>query len=170
MQELRGKILKVVKFGGSSVATGDCFAMIKTILDADPSRAIVVVSAPGKRFSSDIKVTDLLYLLRAHIKYNAPYDELVDKIQARYDEICESCGIKNVIREDFENFKNNLGKKTSVDYIASRRRRYAKRTRKRTRRKRAATLAANKLVSGVDDLLLCKFNSRRHIVPPSFVL
>ena len=120
LQELRGKILKVAKFGGSSVATGECFEMVKNILDADPSRAVVIVSAPGKRFSSDIKVTDLLYLLRAHIKYNAPYDELIDKIRTRYQEICDYCKIENVISEDFEKFAASLNKKTSVDYIASR--------------------------------------------------
>ena len=120
LQELRGKILKVAKFGGSSVATGECFEMVKGILDADPSRAVVIVSAPGKRFSSDIKVTDLLYLLRAHIKYNAPYDELIEKIRVRYQEICDYCKIENIIAEDFEKFAQSLSKKTSVDYIASR--------------------------------------------------
>ena len=120
LQESRGKILKVVKFGGSSVATGECFDMVKNIVEADPARALVVVSAPGKRFSKDIKVTDLLYLLRAHIKYNAPYDELLNKIEARYLEICASCGIENTISEDFAEFKEKLNKKTSVDYIVSR--------------------------------------------------
>ena len=120
LQVSRGKILKVVKFGGSSVASGECFANVKSIVEADPARAMVVVSAPGKRFSSDIKVTDLLYLLRAHIKYNAPYDELLAKIEARYDEICKSCNIENVLTEDFAKFKASLNKKTSVDYIVSR--------------------------------------------------
>ncbi len=120
MQVSRGKIVKVVKFGGSSVASGECFNMVKNIVEADPARALVVVSAPGKRFSKDIKVTDLLYLLRAHIKYNAPYDELVDKIKARYDEICAECEIGNILDEDFEEFRSKLSKKTSVDYIASR--------------------------------------------------
>ena len=120
MQESRGKILKVVKFGGSSVATGECFERVKNIIEADPSRAIVVVSAPGKRDSKDIKVTDLLYLLRAHIKYNAPYDELLRKIEGRYNEICEDCGIENDLKADFAVFKESLSKKTSVDYIVSR--------------------------------------------------
>ncbi len=120
LQVSRGKILKVVKFGGSSVASGECFANVKSIVEADPARAMVVVSAPGKRFSSDIKVTDLLYLLRAHIKYNAPYDELLAKIEARYDEICKSCNIENDLAEDFAKFKASLNKKTSVDYIVSR--------------------------------------------------
>jgi len=120
LQVSRGKILKVVKFGGSSVASGECFNMVKKIVEADPARALVVVSAPGKRFSSDIKVTDLLYLLRAHIKYNAPYDELIDKIKARYDEICMDCGIDNILEDDFSEFRSKISKKTSVDYIASR--------------------------------------------------
>lgn len=120
LQVSRGKIVKVVKFGGSSVANGECFNMVKNIVEADPARALVVVSAPGKRFSKDIKVTDLLYLLRAHIKYNAPYDELVDKIKARYEEICRDCGIENILEDDFKEFSAKLSKKTSVDYIASR--------------------------------------------------
>ncbi len=120
LQVSRGKIVKVVKFGGSSVASGECFDMVKDIVNADPARALVVVSAPGKRFSDDIKVTDLLYLLRAHIKYNAPYDEILNKIKARYDEICEYCGIEKFLDGDFEEFKANLNKKTSVDYIVSR--------------------------------------------------
>ena len=54
LQESRGKMLKVVKFGGSSVAAGECFETVKNIVNADPARAMVVVSAPGKRFSGDI--------------------------------------------------------------------------------------------------------------------
>ena len=120
LQVSRGKIVKVVKFGGSSVASGECFDMVKNIVNADPARALVVVSAPGKRFSEDIKITDLLYLLRAHIKYNAPYDEILNKIKSRYDEICEYCGIERFLDDDFEAFKSNLSKKTSVEYIVSR--------------------------------------------------
>ena len=120
MQASIDKIVKVVKFGGSSLATGECFDMVKNIVNADPARALVVVSAPGKRFANDIKVTDLLYLLRAHIKYNAPYDEILSKIKARYDEICEYCGIEKFLDDDFADFESKLSKKTGVDYIVSR--------------------------------------------------
>ncbi|MBQ8689992.1 MAG: aspartate kinase [Clostridia bacterium] len=113
-------MVKVVKFGGSSVATGACFETVKNIVEADPARALVVVSAPGKRFSADIKVTDLLYLLRAHIKYNAPYDEILAKIKTRYYEICADCNIDNILEDDFKEFESKLNKKTSVDYIVSR--------------------------------------------------
>ena len=113
-------MLKVVKFGGSSLASGENFAKVKNIVNADKSRAIVVVSAPGKRFSGDTKVTDLLYILQAHIKYNAPFDDVFEKVAQRYKEIAESCGLKQDIDSELENIKSKLNKKTSVDYIVSR--------------------------------------------------
>ena len=113
-------MLKVVKFGGSSLASSENFAKVKNIVNADKSRAIVVVSAPGKRFSGDTKVTDLLYILQAHIKYNAPFDDVFEKVAQRYKEIAESCGLKQDIDSELENIKSKLNKKTSVDYIVSR--------------------------------------------------
>ncbi|MBO5286773.1 MAG: aspartate kinase [Clostridia bacterium] len=113
-------MIKVVKFGGSSLASGESFAKVKKIIEADKSRAVVVVSAPGKRFSGDIKVTDLLYICHAHIKYNAPFDDMFEKIKERYREIYNSCGLKQDIEAEFKEIESKLGKKTSVDYIASR--------------------------------------------------
>ena len=113
-------MIKVVKFGGSSLASGESFAKVKKIIDADSSRAIVVVSAPGKRFSGDTKVTDLLYLLQAHIKYNASFEEIFDKIKERYVEIKTSCGLSQDLDSEFEAIHAKLNKKTSVDYIVSR--------------------------------------------------
>ena len=55
-------MLKVLKFGGSSLADAQQFAKVKAIVEADESRRVVIVSAPGKRFSGDHKITDLLYL------------------------------------------------------------------------------------------------------------
>ncbi len=113
-------MLKVVKFGGSSLASGESFAKVKRIIEADKSRRIVVVSAPGKRFSGDTKVTDLLYICHAHIKYNAPFDDVLDKIEDRYREIHASCGLTQDIETEFIKIRANLSKKTSVDYIVSR--------------------------------------------------
>ena len=113
-------MIKVLKFGGSSLASGESFAKVKRIVEADPSRAIVVVSAPGKRFSGDTKVTDLLYILHAHIKYNAPYNDIFEKIKDRYREIYASCGLKQDLETELINIEANLNKKTSVDYIVSR--------------------------------------------------
>ena len=113
-------MLKVVKFGGSSLASGESFAKVKKIIEADKSRRIVVVSAPGKRFSGDTKVTDLLYICHAHIKYNAPFDDVLDKIEDRYREIHASCKLTQDIETEFLKIRANLSKKTSVDYIVSR--------------------------------------------------
>ena len=62
-------MLKVVKFGGSSLADAAQFEKVRQIVTADPARRVVVVSAPGKRFSADHKITDLLYLCYAHLQY-----------------------------------------------------------------------------------------------------
>lgn len=58
-------MLKITKFGGSSVANAEQFKKIKNIIEQDPTRRYIVVSAPGKRFAADNKITDLLYLLDA---------------------------------------------------------------------------------------------------------
>ena len=113
-------MIKVVKFGGSSLASGESFEKVKKIVEADPSRSVVVVSAPGKRFKEDIKVTDLLYICRAHIKYNAPFDDIFSKIEERYREIHKSCGLKQDLEYEFAKIRSGLDKKTSVDYIVSR--------------------------------------------------
>ena len=63
-------MIKIAKFGGSSVADAEHFKKIKAIVDADPARRFVVVSACGRRFKGDTKVTDLLYLVNAHVKYH----------------------------------------------------------------------------------------------------
>ena len=60
-------MVKVAKFGGSSVAGAEQFQKVKAIVEADPARKVVVVSAAGKRSSGDHKLTDLLYLCHAHL-------------------------------------------------------------------------------------------------------
>ena len=113
-------MLKVLKFGGSSLASGETFEKVKKIVEADSSRSIVIVSAPGKRNSKDMKVTDLLYLCQAHIKYNANFDHLFEEIKGRYQAIYDYCGLKQDLNKEFEEIYPKLNKKTSVDYIVSR--------------------------------------------------
>lgn len=113
-------MLKVLKFGGSSLASGETFEKVKRIVEADSSRAIVIVSAPGKRHSKDMKVTDLLYLCQAHIKYNANFDHLFEEIKGRYQAIYDYCGLKQDLKGEFDAIRERLNKKTSVDYIVSR--------------------------------------------------
>ena len=113
-------MLKVVKFGGSSLASAESFQKVKQIVEADKSRTVVVVSAPGKRFKEDIKVTDLLYVCHAHIKYSIGVDDMFEKIKERYREIYNGCGLKQDLEYEFDKIASGLNKKSSVDYIVSR--------------------------------------------------
>lgn len=85
-------MIKIAKFGGSSVADAEHFKKIKAIVDADPARRFVVVSACGRRFKGDTKVTDLLYLVNAHVKYHVSCEELLEDIGQRYFDIADRAG------------------------------------------------------------------------------
>lgn len=113
-------MIKVVKFGGSSLANGKNFLKVKNIVEADPARRVVVVSAPGKRSSDDNKVTDLLYTCHAHIKYKVGYDEIWENISERYREIAATCGLKQDINAELASVRESMTRKSSVDYIVSR--------------------------------------------------
>ncbi len=113
-------MIKVCKFGGSSLASAESFKKVKAIIDADESRSVVVVSAPGKRMKEDIKVTDLLYITEAHLKYNAPYGDIFETIKERYRAIHAGCGLSVDIEAEFKKIEEKLTKKTCVDYIVSR--------------------------------------------------
>ena len=79
--------VKVAKFGGSSVASSWQFRKVRDIVAADPARRFVVVSAVGKRDKHDVKVTDLLYLVNAHLHYHVSCDDLFGTIGVRLSEI-----------------------------------------------------------------------------------
>lgn len=113
-------MLKVVKFGGSSLASAEQFARVKAIVQADPDRKVVVVSAPGKRFKEDNKVTDLLYICHAHIKYNASFDDVFEDISERYRQIAAGCELTGDLENEFSAMKATMNKSASVDYIVSR--------------------------------------------------
>lgn len=113
-------MLKVVKFGGSSLSSAEQFSRVKAIVDADPARKVVVVSAPGKRFSGDTKVTDLLYICHAHVKYHAPFDDVFEDISGRYREIAAGCGLSFDLDRELNEVKNFIQKSPTPDAIASR--------------------------------------------------
>ena len=79
--------MKVVKFGGSSVANAEQISKIIDIVTADTDRRIVVVSAPGKRHSDDIKVTDLLIALANTVIAGGDHEAALQAVVARYAEI-----------------------------------------------------------------------------------
>ena len=113
-------MLKVAKFGGSSVAGPEQFQKVKAIVEADPARRIVVSSAAGKRSSSDHKLTDLLYLCHAHLTYGVPCDDIMDSIVSRFVELKESLGLSYDVAADLAAFRRRMNKDMSVDELVSR--------------------------------------------------
>ena len=113
-------MLKVLKFGGSSLADAHQFAKVKSIVEADPARRVVIVSAPGKRFSGDHKITDLLYLCAAHIKYGVTCEDIFAMIRDRYNEIIAECGLQLDLSADFDTLWNRMRSGISEDELASR--------------------------------------------------
>ena len=113
-------MLKVAKFGGSSVAGAEQFKKVRAIVEADESRRIVVISAAGKRSGDDHKMTDLLYLIHAHLTYGVSADEILNTVESRLTEIRDALSIPVDIASEFSAFRSKLSKDTSVDEIVSR--------------------------------------------------
>lgn len=112
--------IKVAKFGGSSVADAIQIGKTRHIIEADPDRRYIVVSAPGKRFDGDTKVTDLLYLCKTHIEHNLPYEQLFQVVCDRYKVTEVNLGVEADIQKYLDEIKVNLEKGTTADYVASR--------------------------------------------------
>jgi len=87
-------MLKIAKFGGTSLATAEQMLKVKTIIDADPARRIIVPSAPGKAHSGDTKITDLLYQLHELAEKKQPLDSVWDRIVGRFEGIIRDLGLK----------------------------------------------------------------------------
>ena len=112
--------IKVAKFGGSSVADGIQLTKTKQIIQQDPDRRYVVVSAPGKRYETDNKITDILYLCKTHIEHNLPYDQLFQVVADRVMAVQINLGVKVDLLRYFDEIRENLKQNPSADYIASR--------------------------------------------------
>ena len=114
-------MLKVTKFGGSSMADAGQYRKVRDIILADPERRVVIVSAAGKRDSNDHKLTDLLYLCHAHTKYGVACDPIFDMITSRYIEIRDELNLNVDLESEFAELKKRLDKKqVSEDELASR--------------------------------------------------
>lgn len=112
--------LKVAKFGGSSVADGIQLAKIREIIENDEDIRYVVVSAPGKRFPEDSKITDLLYSCKMHIEHHLPYEQLYQVVCDRFSAVAFNLDVDAGLREDFETVLKAMKSGASEDYIASR--------------------------------------------------
>ncbi len=113
-------MLKIAKFGGSSVADSLQFKRIKKIVDADEGRKVIVVSAPGKRSPEDNKITDLLYLTYSHVKYGVDPSAVYDMIKDRFCEINGTLGLSLDCEGELKAIKNALSKDTPEDFLVSR--------------------------------------------------
>ena len=113
--------MKVVKFGGSSMADAGQYRKIRDILLADPERKVVVVSAAGKRNKMDHKITDLLYLCYAHTQYGVDCSGVYQMIVSRYLEIRDELEIDLDLESEFSELKRRIDAKSiSQDELASR--------------------------------------------------
>lgn len=113
-------MLKIVKFGGSSVANATQFNKVKGIVESDSARKFVVVSASGKEHKEDNKITDLLYLCHAHIKYNIACDTIFKIIEDRFLQIKEDLQLNYDIKKDLDDLRGQLNKNIDLDYLISR--------------------------------------------------
>lgn len=113
-------MLKVLKFGGSSLADAEQFKKVANIIKLEKSRRYIVASAPGKRFDGDTKVTDML--LECFEKSNNLNDalEVFAKIEERYNSIIADLGLDFSLEEDFSYIKSSLKHHAGRDYYASR--------------------------------------------------
>ena len=112
--------MKVVKFGGSSLADAEQFRKVAEIVKADPDRRFVVASAPGKRFSDDVKVTDMLYncydMVRNHEDITSYYAQICE----RYNGIIRDLGLNFDITGELEYIRNAITHHSGRDFAASR--------------------------------------------------
>ena len=114
-------MLKVTKFGGSSMADAAQCRKVRDIVLSDPARRVVVVSAAGKSAEENHKITDLLYLCHAHIRYGMDCTPIFNMIRSRYLSIRDTLGLDLPLEEDFEALKRQLDKKAiTQDALVSR--------------------------------------------------
>ncbi|MBQ4570057.1 MAG: aspartate kinase [Bacilli bacterium] len=111
---------KVVKFGGSSLADSNQFKKVKAIIEADSSRSIVVVSALGKRNKHDHKITDLLYLTGAHLKYGVDANQVFNIVKERYYEVKNDLNLDVYLEQEFSQIEDNFSKNIDEEYLVSR--------------------------------------------------
>ena len=111
---------KVVKFGGSSLASAEQFKKVGNIIMSDPDRKYVIPSAPGKRFTKDTKVTDLLYRCYEASVSGEDFSETLNQIKERYIEIIQGLGLDLSLDDEFSVIETSFKNKEGKDYAASR--------------------------------------------------
>ena len=113
-------MVKVTKFGGSSLASAEQFRKVADIIFADPARKFVVPSAPGKRFPEDVKVTDMLYACYKAAISGRDFKSKFKEIQDRYDGIISELGLDMSLENEYEAIEAGFKGRAGRDYAASR--------------------------------------------------
>lgn len=113
-------MIKVLKFGGSSLADAEQFRKVATIINAEPERRYVVASAPGKRFYEDDKVTDLLLHCHALASDRNPFEDTFRRISERFCGIIQDLGLSLDLQQELETVKAAIENGAGKDYVASR--------------------------------------------------
>lgn len=111
---------KVVKFGGSSLASAEQFKKVGDIIRADKERRYVIPSAPGKRFDDDIKVTDMLYGCYAAAEAGEDFSDKLQAIKERYMEIITGLSLDLSLDAEFKKIGEDFAAKAGNEYAASR--------------------------------------------------
>ncbi len=111
---------KVVKFGGSSLASAKQFQKVGDIIRADQDRKYVIPSAPGKRHMHDTKVTDMLYECYGLAEKDQSFDAQLKQIRLRYEEIITGLELKLSLDKEFEEIERQFKGKAGREYAASR--------------------------------------------------
>ena len=113
-------MIKVTKFGGSSLASAQQMEKVGNIIRSDPDRKYIIPSAPGKRFSDDTKVTDMLYRCYDAASEGEDIDQKMGEIAARYQEIIDGLHIDLNLEDEFALIKDLFKRRAGRDYAASR--------------------------------------------------
>ena len=108
-------MIKVAKFGGSSVASAEQFNKVKNIVNSDVDRKFIVTSACGKESKEDYKITDLLYIAHTHIKYKVSVDDIFSMIEKKYFGIKEKLNLKLDLKSEFDKIRLSRIKRRVFD-------------------------------------------------------
>ncbi|MDE5654719.1 MAG: aspartate kinase [Clostridia bacterium] len=112
--------ITVAKFGGTSMADAKAITKVAEIIKQDKKRRYVVVSAPGKRFSQDHKVTDMLYACYHDLQINGECKDTFDKIRERFKGIVDDLAIDLDIDSYLDKVEEEMYKYDSAEFCASR--------------------------------------------------
>ncbi|MDE5601206.1 MAG: aspartate kinase, partial [Clostridia bacterium] len=112
--------MKVCKFGGTSMANGEAIERVSAVINSDSERKFIVVSAPGKRNSKDVKVTDALYACYKEIVKTGTCDKSFEFIKSRFEEIAQTSIPNFDVDKMLDEVKCEMERTADKDYAASR--------------------------------------------------